>query len=350
MLKQPLVLSAGQQQQLQAADYLNTGIPYWMHKNRILNGDFNIWQRGTALNTITTTGAYFPDQWQFAFDGTSPSINVQQKAFTVGQTSVPDNPASYCECSVSLAASGQTFLEMLQRIEGSQTFQGQYVTISFWAKADAARTLQFQIDRNYGTGGSPSSTETAIGGVQSFSLSTSWQQFTATIQLTGTSGKTLGTNGNDYLQLAFKFPVNSGFTIDIAHVQFEQGQNATAFEYRNVQHELIMCQRYFESFIATGSYEFFAQGYQHTTSNARCSLSYAPKRVVPTLLVNNVGNFIVANTTSNYVCTSIVNGGNTKSAIWLICTVSGTPLITGSGCLLLQNSTNVCSLYLSAEL
>src|SRR5262249_31619646 len=139
--KSPLVLSGAQLQQLQASDYINTGIPFWMHKNRILNGDFNVWQRGTVLNTLTTTGKYYPDQWVYYFDGSAASVNAQQIAFTPGQTAVPDNPKYYCEVSVSIGASGQSYLQMAQNIEGVNTFQGQTVTISFWAKADTTRTI-----------------------------------------------------------------------------------------------------------------------------------------------------------------------------------------------------------------
>lgn len=146
---QPLVLKNGQIQQLQATDYASINIPYFTFKNRVLNGDFNIWQRGTALNTITTSGTYYPDQWVYTFDGSTPSINVQQIAFAAGQTNVPDNPLYYCECSLSIAASGQTFLHMGQRIEGSQTFQNQAVTISFWAKASSSQTIGFYYTQSF---------------------------------------------------------------------------------------------------------------------------------------------------------------------------------------------------------
>lgn len=242
--RQPVVMNAGQLQQLQSADYANIGIPYFMYKNRVLNGDFYIWQRGTSLNTITTTNTYYPDQWVYTFDGSTPYVNVQREAFTVGQTSVPDDPLYYCECSVSGSIpSGQTFSRMSQRIEGVQTFQGQSATISLWAKADTTRSVSVAINQNFGTGGSPSSTVNTSG--TTFSLTTSWAKYTYTFAVPSISGKTLGTSGNGYLELVLGLPINSAFTIDIAHIQFEQGSNATQFEYRNIEHDLLMCQRYF---------------------------------------------------------------------------------------------------------
>lgn len=242
--KSPLVLSGAQLQQLQSTDYADIGIPFLAFRNRVLNGDFNIWQRGTSLVTITSSGTHYPDQWVYLFDGSAASISSQRVAFTTGQTAVPDNPLYYVENSVSVGATGQTFLQMCQNIEGVGTFQGQSVTVSFWAKADTGtRTLGVSLQQVFGTGGSPSSSVSTSG--TTFTLTTSWAKYSYTFSVPSISGKTLGTNGNDYLQLILSHPVNSGFTIDIAHVQFEQGSNATQFESRPTDFELSLCQRYF---------------------------------------------------------------------------------------------------------
>jgi hypothetical protein len=338
--KQPLVLSGAQIEQLQASDYANIGIPFFMHKNRILNGDFNVWQRGPGLQTLTTNG-YWPDQWNWSANGTGANISFQQKAFAAGQTAVPDNPLYYCELSISIGASGQTVNVVQQNIESVQTFQGQTVTLSFWAKADATRTVSANFVQNFGTGGSPSSNVGITG--STFSLTTSWAKYTTTVALPSISGKTLGTSGNDCLLVQFWLPNGSGFTIDIAHVQLEQGSNATQFEYRHVAHELQMCQRYFESITSPGGFSTFGVAVALGSTSIRFPLLFKQKkRVVPSASSSGPSTFNYDDNAANHA------GGSVDSSWW-----AGT--ITGStipvpGCGLLNDPNTAAYFWFSAEL
>jgi hypothetical protein len=354
--RQPVVLNAGQLQQLQAADYANIGIPYFMHKNRVLNGNFNIWQRGTALSTITTTSTYYPDQWRADFDGTGTNLSIERMSFSPGQTSVPDNPLYYLEASVSIAATGQTVLALDQRIESCFTFSGQTATVSFWAKADTSRTLSVRLDRYYGSGGSPSSADIGLaGGAQSFSLTTSWQKFTATFSIPSISGKTLGTNGDDWISVLFLFPINSGFTIDIAHVQFEQGSNATQFEYRPYAIELALCQRYFESIVAGSGYGPLATGGWVSGGAPNyvgiAFARFASKRTIPTVTFPDpAGNYYMNVATNGQVSTAMSAVGAGTLTSWAIEGTPSTPLTPGQACVIESYNTDTARLWISAEL
>jgi hypothetical protein len=86
--------------------------------------------------------------------------------------------------------------------------------------------------QSFGTGGSPSATVTAIG-VTTCALTTAWQKFTIPVSIPSISGKTLGTNNDDFLGVMFWMDAGSSFnartnslgqqsgTFDIAQVQFE---------------------------------------------------------------------------------------------------------------------------------
>lgn len=211
--------------------------------NKIINGNFDVWQRNTTFTTPASL-AYTADRWLIAYDGTIGTFTASKQAFTLGQSSVPNNPAFYFNWNHTVAGSGSTVRQIQQRIEKVETLNGSSVSMSFWAKADSARTVSGILRQNFGTGGSPSAAvDTSLG---SFSLTTSWQKFTATVSLPSVSGKTLGSNINDYLALIFSLPLNVVMSIDIAQVQLEAGTLATAYDLRTFVQEWLACQRYYE--------------------------------------------------------------------------------------------------------
>jgi len=220
-------------------------------RNRIINGNFDIWQRGTSQ---TSAGYGSADRW-FNYNAGSTKTASQQ-AFTLGQTDVPGNPKYYLRHVVSSVAGAGNYVASFQKIEGVDTLSGQTVTLSFWAKADSNKSIATEFVHNFGTGGSPS---TAITGIQivTHSLTTSWQKFTVTGSIPSISGKTIGTDGIDYLGVVFWFDAGSDWnsrtnslgqqsgTFDIAQVQVEEGTVATPFEHRPYGVELALCQRYY---------------------------------------------------------------------------------------------------------
>jgi len=226
-------------------------------RNRIINGDFRIWQRGTSQ---TTSGYGSDDRWSNGNVGSTKTHSRQ--AFTLGQTDVPGEPQFFSRTVVASVVGANNVVAKQHRIENVRTLAGQTATVSFWAKADTNRPIAIDFGHFFGTGGSPSAPVAGIG-AQQFSLTSSWQRFTATVAIPSISGKTLGTNNNDYLELTFWFDAGSSFnsrtaslgqqsgTFDIALVQVEAGTVATAFEVRPESVELAMCQRYFHTTIGS---------------------------------------------------------------------------------------------------
>ena len=229
----------------------SNGGPLAGFRNRIINGDFDFWQRGTSF----TGNEYGADRWVNSRAGTTHTATRQ--AFTLGQTDVPGEPTYFCRTIVASVAGAGNNSILLQKIEDVRTFAGQQVTISFWAKVDATKNIAVDIRQYFGTGGSPSALVRGIGTTK-VSIGTSWQKVTVTATMPSISGKTLGTDNNNHLTLNIWFDAGSDWnsdtdslgqqsgTFDIAQVQIEPGPVATPFEQRPIGTELALCQRYFE--------------------------------------------------------------------------------------------------------
>jgi hypothetical protein len=210
-------------------------------KNKIINGDFGVWQRGTTF-TPSAAWNYNADRFAMYCAGSGHTPVVSRQTFTPGTAPVAGYEGLYFwRYSQAAAGSGNTTNNVAQRIENVQTFAGQQVTVSFWGKADAARTVTSEFYQEFGSGGS-AGVSTSIG---SHSFTTSWQRFTTTVTVPSISGKTVGTNS--YLTLQFILPTGVAQTIDFWGVQVENGSTATAFQTATgtIQGELAACQRYY---------------------------------------------------------------------------------------------------------
>ena len=223
-------------------------------KNLLINGNFDIWQRNTSLSA-GTGNRFCADRWGTYSIGTT--LAPSQQAFTTGQTIVPNNPEYFHRTVVSSVTGSGNYGNFAQPIENVATTSGKTLTLSFWAKANTLKNIAVEFVQNFGTGGSPSAQVTGIG-VTTCILTSVWQEYTITTTLPSISGKTLGTNNDDYLAVTFWFDAGSTFnsrtnslgqqsgTFDIAQVQLEIGSVATDFENRSFNEELDLCESYYQ--------------------------------------------------------------------------------------------------------
>jgi hypothetical protein len=232
-----------------SATYIPQSSPVTSFKNKIINSEFDIWQRGTTFSA----GGYTADRWFLQVDGSSATRSVSQQELTPGSITGYESPF-FLRYNQSVAGSSATFNILDQRIEDVRTLAGQVVTVSFWAKADSSRTITSSIQQVFGTGGSSEVAGLASGNIN---ITTSWTRYSYTGTLASISGKTIG--ANSYAALRFNFPINATFTVDIWGVQVERGSIATEFEQRFIGTELQMCQRYYET--GTFGYNTYAAAY-----------------------------------------------------------------------------------------
>lgn len=249
-------------------------------KNYIINGNFDVWQRG--ITVTTPNGEFISDRWVHDTASSGGAAIVSRRTFALGQTDVPKEPAFYLRIDQTTAM-GNVSGTMQQKIESVRTLAGRQVTLSFYAKAAVAKTFDLEARQFFGSGSTPSSTViTDIGDV---ALTTSWQKFTFTFTLPSISGKSLGSDANDFLTIRLFEQAVSTFTLDIAQVQLEEGNLATDFEHRPIGEELALCQRYYseESTVAVGH-----PIYNSTVTLERRAAYIFPQtmRVAPTVTVS----------------------------------------------------------------
>ena len=261
-------------------------------RNQIINGNMQIWQRGTTFTDIGA-GQYIADRW-FVLGS---DADFERKTWSNGK------PYLW----MSAPTSGTSITQRIE-IENLYGFEGKEMTLSAKVQTDKPDDVKF-IDITYRqTNGD------YISMVQAESAAT---------------GLTAGVWGN--ISITFTLPpipadtgclqlgVMSGAdnqTIEVFDVQLEVGPVATPFEQRFIGLELSLCQRYF---VRTPSNYVIWTGAVDTGVTYSVSIPYpVPMRVTPT--VNNVtsagGSLFGApsvNTSSSYstiLKASATNTGN----------------------------------------
>jgi uncharacterized Zn-binding protein involved in type VI secretion len=284
-------------------------------KNRIINGDMRIDQRGLANSvTITTTTGYTIDRWTTAVDASSkfavqqvadapPNFNYSLKATSLSAYT----PASSEEFRVGQCIEGYNFADM-----GFGTSAAKPFTISFWVKSSLTGTFGVYVSnsdnsRTYVTtyaisaantweqkiitvaGDVSGSWATTTGrGIQIFfQLGAGSNYYTSTTN-TWTSTSTVRTTSSQTQLIS-----TNNATWQVTGVQAEKGSTATAFDYRDYGSELALCRRYYYSIIDGNSGVGYSAGggFIVTSINAstlefKCTFPVA-MRLPPALVFNN---------------------------------------------------------------
>jgi hypothetical protein len=287
------------------------GGQYAAGKNKVINGDFGVWQRGTSFTN--PSGTYTADRWLVAISGGSGGTASQQ-TFTPATAPVSGYEGTYYLRMASNA--GATYLELAQRVEDVRANAGRVVTLSFWAKATSSITFTPLLRQNFGSGGSANvdTTGTAIA-----VTSSSWTRYTASITLPSLSGKTIGTSSYLGVILYSSAGTTASNIVEFWGVQLESGSTATPFQTATgtIQGELSACKRYLPSYDNTaGTNNGFVSGYAYGTNTSIFMVPFdVPARVSPTgMTVSGTINAYALNTSTG-VTPSFDAGGISSAAI-----------------------------------
>ena len=224
----------------QLVDYPTTAgslagyLDFLPNRNRIINGAFDVWQRGGG-GFVCTDGTYTADQWRYAQTGAGGTHTVTRVDQPTGSTLIGGmNPRYYLRLSNTVIGSATAQI-IGQRVEDVRTLAGE--SCKGTATGITAKAVQ-----NFGTGGSPSSSVTTTLGTAT--PTTSWVRLHVHFTMPSLSGKTIGTGENSFVEIQFDCGSSLG-TLDIWGVQLEQNTTQTAFERESLQTTLAKCQRYY---------------------------------------------------------------------------------------------------------
>jgi len=288
-------------------------------KNYIMNGDFRIWQRGTAHGNVAD---YCADRWFMNRAGGVTGITASRQG----------TPAQYYLGATRVVGDTETgAIDLRQTIEAVNLrgLQGETITVSFEIAKDSGWTGGniYTVIREADTAD--------IGVFGSYTTITSVITASPTATLTKFSGSVTLQANTKSLQLrissdAFTGVGVSGDTLYITNIQIEKALDATAFEDRDIATELAMCQRYFERI--GGEDGVIASAFATTGSVARATLIYGGiKRVVPTITFSGQNQFRILFSPETFATSSIVGGANITTRTANI-NVTVTGLTAGEGC------------------
>lgn len=246
-------------------------LPSLTSENKIINGAFDCWQRGTSFST----SVYGADRWINSALGGSTTMSRQ--SFAVGETLGSNSPTYFMRQSVSGQTLPSQFAAVVQRLEGVRSYADQTITVLGWARRfSGTGNMAVEASQYFGTGGTPSAAINAIG-PKIVALTSTWAPFAVTIAFPSIAGKTIGTNGDDYSAITFWTSAGSDWNshtnslglqtigVDLWGIHARVGtftaEDALLYAAPSVGFELGLCQRYYTLMSATirGSQSFSGQ-------------------------------------------------------------------------------------------
>ena len=255
-----------------------TGGGTFSNRNKIINGDFTIHQRGGTI--ASSSGNYTIDGWRtYRAGGASGGFSVQQSLSSYPQTNISgviDNFKSSALITVTSAGSADANnnCKFQQRIEGSNVYDlafgtvaAKKVTVSFYVKCsltgdfgvalvngahnrsnvqlytvNSASTWERKVITFDGDTSGSWDFGTGTGLQLMFDMGSGSDKHTSSLN-TWVSGEKHGTSSS------VKLIHTNGATMQYAGVQLEEGSVATSFEHHSYADELRHCRRYFCKYV-----------------------------------------------------------------------------------------------------
>ena len=334
-------------------------------ENRIINGAFDFWQRGTSFTAL----GYGADRWVNEISG--GTVTTSRQAFSLGDTLGSNNPTYFLRQAVSGQSTAGQYAITLQNIEGVRSYAGQTITILGWARrSSGSGNMAVELVQDFGSGGSPSSR--VFISPQTVTLTGSWAAFALTFAVPSITGKTLGSNNNDYLQLLFWISAGSNWNsrsgslglqtigVDLWGIHIKQGTHTTSavdlYRQPELGPELARCQRYFwalNSALSNGNFFRYATGLAGSTSGTGFTLiPPVTMRATPALSFSGSGTIALFDGVTLSAASNVAIGadGSSNEAVNINASTATAVLTQFRPYQLLSNGNKTSYIFFDAEL
>ena len=278
----------------------NTGgavAPFVAGKNLLVNGNFEIAQRGTS----GFTSGYTLDRWT-VLTGVTASISQQS-------TGTP-NGSRYCLRSTMTSTGGVMNFGQLLETSTAANAWGKTIIFSVLLRRNSsfAGALNINIDKSATVDAGTGATWTNLTNVTTSNANlptgtgaSNWYLATATVAIPND-----GTANSIKISISQTATETSGAYYEVAQAQLEVGPVATPFSRAGgtLSGELTACQRYYFRFGGNDVYQNFCTGIGNTAAIAKGFMLFpVPMRVAPTLM-----DFSTLATTDNDSYTNSFSG------------------------------------------
>jgi hypothetical protein len=256
-------------------------------KNKIINGNFDIWQRGTSF-AAAAAASYSADRWKTVLNGTGPNVTISR------DTSVPSVASQYSlkmqQLSTSFTSVTEFAVSQLIETTNALTLFGKSVTLSFWYKSNLTGSHYVRFYTGGQTGGTDTAVAFTVNAADTWEYktitTTAFSGVTAIITSPTAMGAQLDIGRRTYLGgTSTTIAANDYF--QISQMQLETGSVATAFQTATgtIQGELAACQRYYWRNYTNGSFTMVGTGAWFSTTQMVVQVQNpVPMRIPPTAI------------------------------------------------------------------
>lgn len=225
-------------------------------RNYLINGNLDFWSY--ALSRVIAAGGsgMIADRFLITNNTNQPVTVARQ--LPVNMADVPGNPASKLRMQFAAAPTTGTLI-VEQRIENVGTLSGQSASARAYVTGPVGSdALSCTMVQNFGTGGSPSSPVTVAAAA--LNISTIYSAITSERRaqfapLPSISGKSIGTNGKDYLALRWTLTPRQAGNYDVTRLSLVSGDasyEADPFPFIAPEAERARIERFCERSYPTG--------------------------------------------------------------------------------------------------
>ena len=280
-------------------------------KNVLINGAFDIWQRGTSFTSGALASPYFvADRWQATRGGAASGATISRQT-----SGAPTGFQYYVRLQRDSGNTGTQGINLGQCIETSmaQPYASQTITLSFYARAgatynSAASNVNVYIYTGTGTdqnnfSGTYTGVATALNSTAS--VTTSWQRFSYTVTLASTV-----TEFEPLIITQHSGTAGATDYVDVTGVQIEIGSVATGFTRAagTIQGELAACQRYYYRITPVTSLGRLGIGNVTSSTGAEIGFTFpVTMRTSPTALEQSgtASDYSVRSGSTNTTCSAV---------------------------------------------